>query len=102
MNHATPPEHDPYRRFVAGVLNLAYQDLVDDDEMRKLKATYFFDSRDYKVWADLIGLDHDVVMAGMRNVLTNGLPGGGKRRQRYQWGAHESRATPGARYKHDG
>ena len=90
MNHAVAPDHDPYRRFVARVLTSAYWDLEFGDDIAKQKARHFFDSRDCQAWGDLIELDHDVVIAGMRNVLANGLPLD-NRRGRNQWGAHESR-----------
>lgn len=51
--------------------------------MAKQKARHFFDSRDCEAWGDLIALDHDVVLEGMRNVLANGLPDSEKRRGRY-------------------
>ena len=86
LNQTTNREHDPHVRLAATMLTTAYRDLVDKNKRVRRKARRFFTSRAFETWADMAHLEYETVMDGYRNVLRDGLPGDGSRRERYRKG----------------
>lgn len=62
------------------VMLSAYKDLVTTrihEQHYKRAAIHFFESGDYKAWAELAGIEPDCAMRGYYSVLENGLPARG-------------------------
>ncbi len=84
LNQRQSPELDPHKRLAAAVLAGGYQDVDDKKEAVQAKGRRFFENGRFKLWADMIHRDYDVITDGFQRVLKDGVPLGDKRRDRYR------------------
>ena len=90
MNHLAQHQRDPHVRLSKAIVELAYRDIQSEQPVLQASAHRFFTGSKFTLWADMMHVDHGIVMEGYERVVADGLPVVDKRQLRYKRTKHAS------------